>query len=223
MTGPGDHRPQPEIPSSLLSRRWHGSLEAITDSERRPLRPIGATAREVAAMTSELLTELLSMPSVRIFAGVRPGMAELPRISHAIMGGSRLCLIESVAWPPGQYVTTRPGGVHCDGVYIGQSVAPLLAAVRHWRALLPHGHRVKAVVIVYPTGLGDLSLPAPDSAGLAWTSSADAITDLKALLPAGRPPISVRAVAALLAAIAPGDEREQRADGPAGGQVQEVG
>src|SRR5258708_6186569 len=84
----------------LLARLSHGSLDAITDSEHRPLRPIGATAREVAARTTDLLTELLTLPGVRIFQGVRHAVAGVPCIGHAVNSGCRLVLVESVAWPP---------------------------------------------------------------------------------------------------------------------------
>lgn len=171
------------------------------DSERRPLRPIGATAREVAARTGELLAELLTLPSVRIFEGVRPTSADLPRIAHAVNAGCRLVLVESVAWPPGRYVATSAGYIHCDGVYTGQSAGPLMAAVRHWRAILPRGHRVKAIVVVYPTDQGVLSLPGPSAHGVAWTRSAEVVSDIRAYLPAGRIAISLHAVAALAAAV----------------------
>lgn len=202
----------PELPDSLLSRRSHGSLEAIIESERRPLRSIGATAREVAARTSVLLADLLMLPTVRIFEGVRPTSADLPRIAHAVSAGCRLAFVESVAWPPGHYAATEAGQIHCDGVYIGQSAGPLLAAVKHWRAMLPRGHRVRAIVVVYPTTPGELLLPGPSKRGLAWTRSSEVVSDILAYLPSGRPGVSVRAVAALLAATVTGDDQPPQAD-----------
>src|SRR6516162_8910334 len=90
-------------PATALPGRCHGSLDVITDSERRGLRPIGTTAREVAARTGALLNDLLALPGVRIFQGVRPDAApDMPRIPHAVSAGRQLILIESVAWPPGQ-------------------------------------------------------------------------------------------------------------------------
>jgi len=195
------------LPEALLDCRSHGSLDVITDSERCPLRPIGATAREVAARTGVLLADLLRVPGVRIFQGVRPAAADLPRISHAVSAGCRLAFVESVAWPPGHYAATEAGQIHCDGVYIGQSAGPLLAAVRHWRMVLPRGHRVRAIVVVYPTAPGELSLPEPSARGLAWARSADVVSDILAYLPAGRAAVSVQAFSALLAATRPGDEQ----------------
>ncbi|MEU8615648.1 hypothetical protein AB0C29_47475, partial [Actinoplanes sp. NPDC048791] len=49
----------------------HGSLARIVDTERRPLRPIGTSAYEVARRTGELLTGLLRLPGVRLYQGVR--------------------------------------------------------------------------------------------------------------------------------------------------------
>jgi len=207
MTKPADHWiAEPVIPAAVRPGRCHGSLAAITDSERRGLRPIGTTAREVAARTGILLNELLALPGVRIFLGVRAAAApDLPRIPHAISAGRQLILVESVAWPPGRYAARTAGRIHCDGTYIGQSVRPLVHAVRYWRETLPRGHRVSALVVVHPTTAGDLALPAPTPRDLAWSRSDEAVSVIGARLPRGQPAASTKAVAALFAATA-GDE-----------------
>lgn len=198
----------PAIPAEMLSSRCYGSLDAVTDSERRGLRPIGTTAREVAARTGALLADLLTLPGVRIFQGVRPATAgDMPRIPHAINAGRHLVLVESVAWPPGRYAARTAGRIHCDGTYIGQSVRGLTGAVRHWRETLPSGHRVSAVVVVYPTTEGDLILPAATTRDLAWARGHDAVREIRARLPGRRQPASMRAVAALFAAIAAEENR----------------
>lgn len=196
------------VPEAVLSRRCHGSLDAITDSERRGLRPIGTTAREVAARTGTLLMELFALPGVRIFQGVRPAAGDVPPISHAVSSGHMLVLVESVAWPPGRYATTAAGRVHCDGVYIGQSVWPLVTAVRHWQQALPPGHRVHALVVVHPIAAGDLALPVSDRPELGWAAACDAVHDLRACLPRGRRRASATAIAVLAAATT----REQAGD-----------
>lgn len=197
----GHRIPSPVGPATVAPDRWHGSLDTITDSERRTLRPIGTTAQEVAARTGVLLGALPAGAGVRIFQGVRPAAAEdLPRIPHAICAGRQLILVESVAWPPGRYQVGQAGRIHCDGMYIGQSVLPLVNAARYWRATLPRGHRVSALVVVHPTGEGDLVLPAGTAAELAWTSAGDAAAAIRVRLPRSRPPGSARAVAALIAA-----------------------
>lgn len=183
----------------LLARRSHGSLDAITDSERRGLRPIGATAREVADRTSELLAELLALPSVRIFQGVRRAAADVP-LEHAVSAGRSLVLVESVTWPPGHYAMTASGRIHCDSVYTGQSANSLMAAVGHWQAVLPRGHRVSAIVVVYPAIPGGMSLPAHSARGPVWATAGDALSLIRAHLPSGQPAISSRAVLALAAA-----------------------
>lgn len=190
----------PVVPATILSRRCHGSLDAITDSEQRALRPIGTTAHDVAARTGALLTGLFVLPSVRIFQGVRPTAADVPRVPHVISAGHRLVFVESVAWPSGRYATTAAGRIHCDGMYIGQSVRPLIAAVRHWREILPHGHLVSALVVVHPPADGELALPTATCRDLAWTRASDAVRDIRAQLPREQQATSIRAVAALLAA-----------------------
>ena len=106
-----------------------------------------------------------------------------------------------MAWPPGRYHQEADGRIHCDGTYIGQSVLPLVNAVRYWRDALPRGHRVRALVVVYPTVEGDLALPATVAEELAWTRACDAVRTLRARLPRGRP-ASARAVEVLVAATA---------------------
>jgi hypothetical protein len=205
MTASADRRIADQIrPATARPGRCHGSLDVITDSERRGLRSIGTTAREVATRTGALLNDLLALPGVRIFQGVRPDAAQdMPRIPHAVSAGRQLILVESVAWPPGQYAARAAGRIHCDGTYIGQSVRPLINAVRHWRQTLPRGHRVSALVVVYPTTAGHLTLPAPATRDLAWTSADDAVRAIHARLPRGQPAVSMKAVAALFAATAP--------------------
>jgi len=188
------------VPAAIQSRRCHGSLDAITDSERRGLRPIGITAREVAGRTGTLLMDLFALPGVQIFQGVRPSAGDVPPISHAVSAGRMLVLVESVAWPPGRYATTAAGQIHCDGVYIGQSVRPLITAVRHWQQALPVGHLVHALVVVHPIAAGDLALPVPDQPELNWAAACDAVHNLRAWLPRGRRPASATAIAVLAAA-----------------------
>jgi hypothetical protein len=204
MTSSADRRiAGPVRPATVVPGRYHGSLDAITDSERRALRPIGTSAHEVAVRTGALLTDLLALPGVRIFQGVRPAAAEdLPRIPHAISAGRQLILVESVAWPPGQYAAKAAGRIHCDGTYIGQSVRPLINAVRHWRETLPPDHRVSALVVVHPATEGELTLPASTTRDVAWTCANDAVRTIRARLPRGRQAVSMRAVATLFAATA---------------------
>ena len=126
---------------------------------------------------------------------------DLPRIPHAICAGRQLLLVESVAWPPGRYQEAA-GRIHCDGMYIGQSVLPLVNAARYWREALPRGHRVSALVVVHPTAEGDLELPGAAASELAWTCAGDAVRAIVTRLPRGQPAASARAVAALIAATA---------------------
>jgi len=203
MTQPGERSDTAHV---VPPARCHGRLGTIIDSERRALRPIGSSAQEVAERTGELLRDLFALPTVHIFQGVRPTAADTPRIAHVIIAGRQVVLVESVAWPPGSYDAAATGLIYCDGTYIGQSVRPLMDAVRYWRATLPPGHWVSALVVVHATAAGDLTLPASRARGLAWASADDAVHDIRARLCRVRQAISIRAVAALVAATAE-DER----------------
>jgi|SRR5712691_7952830 len=204
MTTPADRWPTgPALPvASLLIRRSHGNLDEVIDSERRALRPIGTTTHEVAVATGKLLGELLSLPSVRIFHGIRPIEANQPCIPHAISAGRQLILVDSVAWPPGEYATMPTGKIYCDGRYIGQSVRPMINAVRYWRGILPTGHQVTGLVIVHPTpDAGQAPIPpVPTSADLFWSPAHEAVRDLGDRLPPGKQPVSLPAMNALVAA-----------------------
>ncbi len=189
----------PEAIEDHPSGRHHGTLDAIADSEHRPLRSIGATARQVAADTGTLLADLVALPHVRMFHSVRPAAADLPPVPLALAAGRLLLLVEAVAWPSGRYATTAAGSVHCDGTYIGQSVAPLLASVAHWRDALPPGHRVGAVVVVHPAADGEPVLPYAGDA-LSWTLARRAAGTLRPLLHADPRPIGRAALRCLVSA-----------------------
>jgi hypothetical protein len=168
-----------------MTQRLHGSLDGLTDSEQRPLRPIGMSVREVASRTGNLLSRLIDIPGVRLFAGVRVA-AHVPPIAFAISAGSQVLLVESVAWPSGAYSTAPDGGVLCDGTYIGQSVQPLLGSVRRLRRVLPRHHRVGAVVVVHPCGSGLVALPETASSELTWLPSGDVTGHIGRQLRRGR-------------------------------------
>jgi len=186
------------VPRWLLDRRWHGSLDTVVDSERRPLRSIGISLGEVAARTGAMVGELLTIPNVQIFRGVHPPDASLPPTTHAVTAGRSLVLVESVALPPGRYGTDGHGRVLCDGVYIGQSVRPLLATVRRWQRALPRRHHVSAVVVLHPTVPGEFAFVDPPQRELVWALADDAVEEIRSRL-AHKQSTSARAFAALIA------------------------
>lgn len=161
-----------------LPARVRGTLDVITDTERRTLRPIGTTAREVADRTDALLAGLSCDPAVWIFQGVRPSGQTGPPISHAISAGNQVMLIESVAWPPGRYAALASGDIHCGDRYIGQSVRHLTTAIEHWRQVLPPDLRVSAMVIVHPAGPGEMVLPATPDQPIAWAHAHSAVGEI---------------------------------------------
>jgi hypothetical protein len=149
-----------------MVHRLRGTLERMTDDERRSLRPIGMSVREAAARTKTLLNRLADNPEVYLFAGVRVAKGA-PRIGFAVSTASHLLLVESVAWPSGKYTVNPQGSVLCDGTYIGQSVLPLIGSVRLLRRVARRRH-IGAVVVVHPSGAGLPSLPVNSPAGPAW-------------------------------------------------------
>ncbi len=191
------------VPAALLARRYHGSLDTVTDSERRALRPIGASLRDVATRTGALLADLVTQPGVRIFQGVRSTGADLPRTPHTVCAGRRVILVESVSWPPGRYAAATTGRIHCDGVYIGQSTSQLSTAIGYWRAVLPRTHEVSAIVVVHPTTPGPLTLPVMTTRDITWVPADGVVNALWHCLPRRRT-ASRYALAALVAATESG-------------------
>jgi len=201
MTGSMEPRAVGWLSSAgAANRRCHGSLDTVTDTERRALRPIGTSAHEVAVRTGALLSELLAVPGILLFQGLAPGSGEMPHIPHAVCAGRRIVLVDSVAWPPGRYTATTAGRIHCDGGYIGQSVGPLMAAVRCWQQALGPAHDVSALIVVHASGAGRVILPTAALPGPAWAGAAHVVRHLRTFLPWAGPPASAAAVAALLAA-----------------------
>lgn len=183
-----------------LARRHHGRLDDLADQgEPRALRPIGTTVVDVATRTGRLLETLLDTPSVRIFRCVRaPGQPGTP-VTHAVAAGRVVVLVESVAWPVGQYELDADGRVTNDGRWIGQSVQPLSATVQYWRGRLPRDHRVSAVVVVHSSANGEVVLPRTHD-DIQLVEASRCLDEIRTRLP-GRPSVSRHAVAALLAAV----------------------
>jgi hypothetical protein len=187
------------VTEPMLEQRLHGTLDAISDSQCRTLRPIGMAAGDVAARTGSRLAELIEIPSVRIFHGVRAPGCPAPPIAHVVAAGRTLILVESVAWPAGRYAIDASGRVNCDGRYIGQSVQPLVEAVQHWRTLLPRNHRVSALVVVHTAPDGRYTLPVDVGTDLTWVRIDDVFDHLAARVSHHRH-VSTHSIAALVAA-----------------------
>jgi hypothetical protein len=187
------------LPPSLVDRRLHGNLDAVSDGRLRPLRSIGTAAAEVTAQTGALLIGLISNPGVHVFHSIRATSSRIPVVAHAVTAGRTVTLVESVAWPPGQYQVDHDGRLRCDGRYIGQSVDLLLAAVRYWKAALPRSHRVTAIVVIHRTGPGRYALPATLSSEIEWAEPETALGTLRART-AGRRNVSAHVLAALATA-----------------------
>jgi hypothetical protein len=201
------------VGDDLLARRYHGRPDApaTTDAPPAALRPIGTTAKAVADHTGDLLAELLDSPSVRIFRGVGPapgggpgrggeGVAQAVPVSHAVAAGRALVLVESVAWPAGHYELDDDGRVVSDGVWIGQSVAPLMRTAAAWRSILPRSHRVTALVVVHPSADGAVTVAPRRFPDVALVDAVGCHCEIRSALPE-RPSVSRHTMAALLAAV----------------------
>ena len=185
--------------SSVADRsgRAFGSLAPLADSERRGLRPIGASVREVADRTAILFDAVMRSKNVRLFRAVCADGPDAQPIPHVICAGRRVILVDSVTWPPGAYTVAESGHVHCDGQYIGQSVVPLRSAVGRWREVLPIGYLVTGLVVVHPNGEGGVGLYGDLPPDVGWSLAHDALHDVRQLLP----PDSQRTSSAALAKL----------------------
>jgi hypothetical protein len=183
---------------------FHGRLEVITDSERRSLRSIVTTAYEAALRTDCILVGLIAIPGLRIFRGVRTASLNQPLIPHAVVAGRRLLLIESVAWPPGRYEFLADGRICCDGIYIGQSAAPFLAAVRQWRTTVAQDQKVSGMIIMHGDAGADISLLAAADRALAWVRAENAVLEVRRRLAQGPEMVSTSLLEVLFQAV--GDE-----------------
>jgi hypothetical protein len=207
--------------------RCFGTLTDVSDSERRALRPIGQTVAQTVALTEALLDELVELPGSLLFLGVATPTGDLPRIPHAVYAGNQVILVESVSWPAGRYEVDQQGRIHCNSIYIGQSIRQLGEAVQQWRAVLSEDHHVGAVVVVH--GPEALELSVGGDRDVRWATAADALALIRSTLsvtttpsgnavkatgsttadagpgPTPRPdPVTSRTAAALLAAVRTG-------------------
>jgi hypothetical protein len=139
----------------------------MIDNALRPLRPIGVSTSEVVARTGRVLARLTDRPGVQLVSNMPVAGTPAP-VTHALSAGRLILFVESVAWPAGTYSTTADGGVLCDGVYIGQSVLPLLDAVRQARRTLPDDYQIGGVVVVHPSLPAAPTLPATGPVELSW-------------------------------------------------------
>jgi hypothetical protein len=190
------HRIRAKVPAPLLRQLRYGDLSEVTGDDGRPLRPVGMSVADVVVLTDAQLGPVTELPGTRIFQGVRlPGVSR-PVASHAVSAGRLLVLIESVAWPPGEYRVDATGRVRCDDQYIGQTVRSLCNAVHAYRRVLPGRHQVCAFVVVHRLADGQYLLP-PRTADLRWALADDFPAQLHAMLTPHLSAVSRHTIAAL--------------------------
>jgi hypothetical protein len=175
-------------------------IEPMVGTYVPALRSVGPGATTVAARTGAALTTLRSEPGVHLVHGVRTAGARASPVVHAVLAGRLVVLVTGVVWPAGDYRVDPDGCVHCDGVYIGQSVQPLRDAVRIWSERLPGRHKVGAMVVVHPDGPGGYTLPGSIWRDLDWSLADSAVDRLRSRFASSPGAASGRALDALTAA-----------------------
>lgn len=167
-----------QVTGDMALRDEVACVDGEMDSERRPLRPIGASADDIHGRTGRLLARFTARPGVRLFSRVPVEAGEI-LIPYAISAGRLLVLVDTAAWPAGDYSTDPDGGVLCDGTYIGQSVGHLINGVRQLRRTLPNACRIEAVVVVHPSLPTAPTLPSEGPAELRWLAPAGLAVHLR--------------------------------------------
>lgn len=184
-------------PLRVAEQRRHGELPPAATRGSGSLRSIGAGGGGVAARTDTQLGALTVLPGVRIFRGIRAGHPSRVVATHAVSAGRVVVLVESVAWPPGNYRADPDGRIWCDGMPTGQVTAGLQAAVAACRARLPRDHLVRALVCVHRTTPAGYLLPAPGRT-ISWTFAEDLVETLMPHLAPYAAAVSRHVVAALV-------------------------
>lgn len=89
-------------------------------------------------LTAPLLSELLRMPGVSIVHRIQfPGSATA-HIGHAVISGSRIALIDSVLWEPGDYRLDRWGRILRNGAIDESITIALPIAAERFTAAVPN-------------------------------------------------------------------------------------
>jgi hypothetical protein len=185
-----------QAPLRVAEQRRHGELPSAATHGRGSLRSVGAGGAAVAARTDTQLGALTVLPGVRIFRGIRASHPFRVIATHAVSAGRVVVLVESVAWPPGDYRVDPDGQVWCDGLPTGQTTVGLQAAVAACRRRLPRDHLVRALICVHRTAAAGYLLPAPGRT-VSWTFAEDLVETLMPHLAPYAAAVSRHVVAAL--------------------------
>lgn len=156
------------------------------DTDVPPIRSIGSGNPPPAESTGRDLAVLAAEEGLHLFPAVSMTATAPPLQAHALAGGGFVIFVATVRWPPGAYHVDSDDRIHCDSLYIGQSVRPVRVALALWRDRLPRHHQVSAFVVVHPDGPGDYALPAGSANDLAWAMADAAVCQLRNQLPQRR-------------------------------------
>lgn len=126
-------------PADSIQLREYGEPGAghYGDSDQRFGDRVGADA----------LLSLTVIPGVRVFHGLA-GLGGGGAVSHAVVCGRRVALIESVYWEPGAYAWTPHGALGRDGQYVAGDGGGLQTEVRAYQQALGRGVDVRGFMLV---------------------------------------------------------------------------
>ena len=107
--------------------------------------------REVVAeqLTAPLLQEFLAMPGVGVIHRVAFPGSPSSHVSHAVISGERIALIDSVLWEPGDYLLDRFDRVVRDGGLSESHSIRLSIALQRYLEAMPL-LQMRAWVVVHP-------------------------------------------------------------------------
>ncbi|KAB1644983.1 J domain-containing protein [Gulosibacter chungangensis] len=146
-------------PAADSDQRQWGQPGATAMSHSTP--GVNAVRRMYAEqLVGERLAVLERMPGVRILHGLRlpGGDPRVATVSHAVLAGHRLAVIDSVLWRPGAYAIDARGQMCCDGVPLAASVQEFPHRVERMHEYFGDIAEVRGWLTVVPESAGDFSI-----------------------------------------------------------------
>lgn len=111
-------------------------------------------------IVGERLAVLERMPGVRIVHGLRlpGGDANLATVSHAVLAGRRLAVIDSALWRPGVYGIDARGQLCCDGTALAHSAQEFPHRVERMHEFFGDVAEVRGWLTIVPESAGEFSI-----------------------------------------------------------------
>lgn len=146
-------------PSADSDQRAWGKPGATAMSHSSP--GVNAVRRMYAEqILGERLQALERMPGVRIVHGLRlPGGDEnVATVSHAVLAGRRLAVIDAVLWRPGEYGIDARGQICCDGAPLPASAQEFPHRVERMHEYFGDVAEVRGWLTVIPESVGEFAI-----------------------------------------------------------------